>query len=153
MVTCLTLVLSLSTVLLALEVKELDSLISKVRWIAMEESLTDLIANTIRSQATACPPLSTVLATNLEDITRLPLKMEHLNSQLRTMTRSPPRMRLTRNLPRLAEYLTRKTSMSLSVIHSREASVAVPDLSVLVVKILLTTLISHIPALTAWIAM
>lgn len=164
MVTCLTLVLSLSTVILALEVKELDSLTSTVRCNDMEESLTDLIANTIRSQATACLPLSMVLATNLEDITRLPLEMEHPNSQLRTMTRSPPRrrlrlmrnpprMRLTRNLPRLAEYLARKTSMSLSVIHSREASVAVPDRSVLVVKILLTTLISHIPALTAWIAM
>ena len=123
------------------------------------------MANTLRLQATKCPPSSMGLATNVEGIIRLPLKMELPNSQLRTTTRSPPRRRLrltrkpprrrltrlTRNLPRIAEHLARKTSMSLSVIHSREASVAVPDRSdlLVLVKTLLTTLISRMPALTA----
>ena len=122
------------------------------------------MANTLRLQATKCPPSSMGLPTNVEGIIRLPLKMEHPNSQLRTTTRSPPRrrlrltrkpprmrLRLTRNLPRMREYLARKTSMSLLVIHSREASAAVPDRPdlLVLVKILLTTLISRMPALTA----
>ena len=137
MVQCLTLVLSLNTVISALVVKELDSLISTVKCLAMELSLTDLIANTRRLPAIKCPPLSMVMATKLESITGLPLNMENLNSQLRAMTR------------RTRRYLARMITISLLVIHSRKASVAVPDQSDLLVTILLTTLISHMPALTA----
>merc|ERR1712051_533929 len=137
MVQCLTLVLSLSTVISALVVKELDSLISTVKCLAMDRSQTDLIANTRRLPAIKCPPLSMVMATRLESITGLPLNMENLNSQLRAMTR------------RTRRYLARMITISLLVIHSRKASVAVPDQSDLLVTILLTTLISHMPVLTA----
>lgn len=78
-----------------------------------------------------------VMLTNIESTTRFPSQVVHLASQLRT----------------LVANIAVMTTVSLLVNHSRKTSVAVLDQSVLVRRILLTTLVSRMPALTAMTTM
>merc|ERR1712156_73000 len=107
----------------------------------MHTLLTDLTRR--RAAALNTPPLTTtMMMTFLESITRLALRVAHLISQLRAIARN---LAVKIGAPMM--------TVSLLVNHSRKASVAVLDQFVSLVMILLTTLVTRMPVLTAWTAM